>query len=140
MKPVGHIVCTAVVSSVVYLFFKSFSAFVISFVSGVLIDVDHIFDYYLQERPTLKLREIYSWCINKRFSLLFLFFHSLELIVLLWVIVYVFKLGVFWIAFSIGITQHMILDLIFNRAEIHSYSYFLSYRLLKGFRKEPLMK
>ena len=87
---------------------------------------------------TFKLKNIYRWCSEKEFRFLFLFFHSFELIFLSWAIISKFKLGIFWVAFAIGLTQHFMLDIFFN--PIYSYSYFLSYRALRGFKKEYLMR
>jgi hypothetical protein len=69
-----------------------------------------------------------------------LFFHSLELVLLLWVTISILKLGLHWIAFAIGITQHIILDMLFNKDMIYAYSYLLSYRIMRRFRSEDLLK
>jgi len=107
--------------------------------AGVLIDVDHILDYYLQRGITLKIRKIYFWSLERQFEFLFLFFHSLELIFLLWIIISLFRLNLFWVAFAIGITQHMVLDILFNR-NINIYAYFLSFRIVKKFKKENIFR
>jgi len=108
--------------------------------AGIFIDVDHIFDYYLQRGITLKIKSIYSWCLEREFNFLFLFFHSLELVFLLWIAISVFKLGIFWVAFAIGITQHMVLDILFNKDVVYSYSYFLTFRIMKKFRKKNIFR
>ena len=63
----------------------------------------------------------------------------MELVFLLWIIISVFKLGIFWIAFAVGLTQHMILDLLFNR-QLNIYTYFLIFRIMKGFKKENILR
>lgn len=123
----------------VYLIFKSGAAFFVSFAAGILIDIDHILDYYMQQRVTLRIKEIYRWCEEWKSKFVFIYFHSLELIFILWVVIVYFKMGIFWIAFAIGITQHIFLDILFNRA-IYAYSYFLSFRIIKGFRSEELKR
>lgn len=112
--------------------------FFVSLAAGVLIDIDHVFDYYLQEGVTLRLKDMYAWCDENKFKLIFLFFHSVELVALLWLVIMRFRLGLFWAAAAVGFTQHLLLDIIFN--PIYSYSYFLSYRIARGFKKEHLMK
>jgi len=114
-------------------------SFFISLAAGVLIDVDHILDYYLQQGITLKIKNIYFWCLETRCKFLFIFFHSLELVFLLWIIISLFKLNLFWVAFAIGITQHMVLDVLFNR-EVNIFGYFLSFRIIKKFRKENIFR
>jgi len=49
------------------------------------------------------------------------------------------KLGIFWVAFAIGITQHIVLDILFNRL-LNIYAYFLTFRIIKRFRKEGILK
>ncbi|MBU3958786.1 MAG: hypothetical protein KKE91_02875 [Candidatus Omnitrophica bacterium] len=103
-------------------------------------DIDHILDYYLQQGFTLRIKTIYFWICEREFEFVFLFFHSLELLFIIWVIISVFRLGIYWVVFAIGITQHMILDMLFNQNTVYSYSYFLSYRIIKGFKKEYLFR
>jgi hypothetical protein len=47
-------------------------------------------------------------------------------------------LGLFWVALAIGLTQHMVFDLMFN--EVYRRSYLLSYRISKGFKRSELCK
>jgi hypothetical protein len=106
--------------------------------AGILIDIDHVFDYYSQRGVTLKIKKIYVWCAETEYNFLFLWLHSLELVILLWLIISFLKLGIFWISFAIGITQHMLLDILFN--PVYPYAYFLSYRIIKGPDKKNLLK
>jgi len=139
IRPAGHAIATLAISGLVYLTFRSTTAFFASLFAGILIDVDHILDYYLQRGVTLKIRKIYFWCAEKQFDFIFLFFHSFELVFLLWSIISLFRLGIFWFAFAIGITQHMVLDILFNRS-LNVYCYFLSFRIVKKFRKGNILK
>ncbi|MFH0913060.1 MAG: hypothetical protein V1884_02090 [Candidatus Omnitrophota bacterium] len=124
----------------VYFVFRSTASFCSSLAAGILIDVDHIFDYYFHWGITLKIKDIYTWCAARKYRFVFLFLHSLDLVILLWITIWFFKLGVFWIAFAIGITQHMVLDLMFNREVIKAPAYFLTFRIIKGFRREDILK
>ncbi len=138
IKVSGHIICSLAISGIIYFVFKSLALFFVSLAAGVLIDIDHILDYYIQEGVTFKIKNIYRWCAEMKLRFLFIFFHSFELIFLFWVIIYKFKLGIFWIVFAVGLTQHFMLDILFN--PIHSYSYFLSYRIMRGFKREYLLR
>lgn len=103
---------------------------------GVLIDVDHIFDYYAQNEPTLNIRRIYKWFTGKKSKIIIVVFHSLELLLLLWLVISYFKMGIVWVAFALGLTQHMLLDMFFNPSR--AYSLFFLYRLMNGFKKEAI--
>ncbi len=138
IRPTGHIICTLTISGFLYFIFRSATAFWVSFLSGILMDIDHILDYYIQKKITLRMRKIYLWHIKNDYDFLFLYLHSLELVVMLWVAIFVFKLGIFWIALAIGMTQHIILDIFFN--PIYTYAYLFLYRLAKGFKKEYILK
>lgn len=105
--------------------------------AGILIDIDHVIDYYLQQGVTLKFRAIYDWFISGRFWLVFIFFHSLEFLFLFWAAVWFYRLGLDWVFFGLGLTQHLVLDLISNRG-FKPYGYFLTYRIIKRFRKEDI--
>jgi len=126
------------ISGLIYFVFKSPGAFFVSLAGGILIDLDHVYDYYLQEGMTLNIKKIYSWCAEKKHKTIHLFLHSIEFIFMLWACVSLFKLGIFWIAFAVGLTQHIILDILAN--QIYPYAYFFSYRFIKGFRTERLIK
>jgi len=104
--------------------------------SGVLIDIDHLFDYYLQGKPTFNILRIYKWFINKQFRIVIIVFHSLEMLLLLWLAISYFKMGIVWVAFAIGLTQHMLLDMLFNPAR--TYALFFLYRLVNGFKREAV--
>lgn len=69
---------------------------------------------------------------------MFLYLHSLELLAALWAVIILFKPDIFWVALAIGMTQHMILDIFSN--PIYVYGYLLSYRIMRGFRKEYILK
>ena len=112
-------------------YFKSMSCGVCSFITGVFIDLDHLYDYYREHGFTLNMMDVYRGCSEMNLSKAFLFLHSYELIAFFWVLVLIFSLPNIWIAAAIGLTQHIIFDQIFN--PMYKYGYFLSYRIAKGF-------
>ena len=137
MLLIGHVVVSSIVSAFVWAFFKSFGCAAISFASGVLIDLDHVIDYYASYGFTFKAKKIYNICLELKLKKLYLILHSYELIALLWIIIYVFSLSNLWKAIAIGFTQHIILDQITN--PINTLGYFLTYRFIKGFKKELII-
>ena len=122
-------------SGIIYLASDSLSCFWISFVSGFLIDLDHVLDYYLQEGVNFDVKRFFKICLECRLKHLSVILHSWELLALLWFWIIWFKPGIFWVSFAIGASQHMFFDLVFNRGRVKThYFYFLSMRLVKGFR------
>jgi hypothetical protein len=128
------------VSGIVYLVSQSSAAFFVSLFSGVLIDIDHIFDYYFQKGVTLRLDKIYACYEQLECEYVVILFHSVELLLLLWVFIAMLKLDLLWVAFAIGLTQHVISDIISNHKFIYSYSYLLSYRITRGFKTKKLLR
>jgi hypothetical protein len=137
MLPIGHVIASGFVSVFVGVHFKSFGCAAVSFASGVLIDLDHLIDYYANHGFTWKAKAVYDSCRKVTFKKLYLLLHSYELIALLWVLVSVYQLSNVWKAIAIGFTQHMIFDQITN--PINTLGYFLTYRVIKGFKKESIM-
>lgn len=138
MRPIAHVVTSGIISALVWAYFRSFGCAAISFLAGVFIDLDHLIDYYTQHKFTLKLKRIYCACRRIRFKRLYLLAHSYELIVALWIAIWAFSLSNAWKALAIGMTQHLIFDQITN--PINTFGYFLTYRILKGFRKELILQ
>ena len=131
MKPIPHVAVSTVVSIAVAIYFKSTICGVSSFLAGVLIDLDHLYDYYREHGFTLNPMAVYRGCVEMDLTRIYLFLHSYELLTILWISISVFSLSKLWIAFAIGVTQHLIFDQIFN--PIDKCGYFLSYRIAKGF-------
>lgn len=71
------------------------------------------------------------------FRKVYLIFHSYELIAMLWIAIYAFSLSGVWAAMAIGITQHLAFDQILN--PVNTFTYFLTYRILRSFKKESLL-
>lgn len=129
---------SGVISAFVWIHFRSFGCAALSFLTGVLIDLDHLFDYFTTYRFTLSFRRIYCACSRARFKRLYLLVHSYEIVILLWIAIYVFSLSNAWKAVAIGMTQHLVFDQLTN--PLKRYGYFLTYRVLHGFRKEMIVR
>ena len=104
MKVKDHIIATVIISSFVYYVFNSLPAFISSLVGGLLIDIDHLIDYYLDQGINFKVRNFFIWCHSDHWTRLTLFLHSFELVFILWGSIIVFNLGVVWVGFAIGFT------------------------------------
>lgn len=118
-------------------YFKSIACAVSSFLAGILIDLDHLVDYYLNYGFTIKVKAIYVACLDMSFDKLRLFFHSYELIALAWLAVYALSLSNIWKAAAIGLTQHLIFDQLVNPIKVKGY--FFAYRFMQGFKKDSFI-
>lgn len=138
MRPLAHVVTSSVISIYVWIHFRSFVCALISFLAGVLIDLDHLIDFYANNRFTFSIKRIYCACIRIRFRKIYILLHSYEMLIILWLAIYFFSLSNIWKALAIGLTQHIIFDQLTN--PISRYGYFLTFRIAKGFKKEIVLK
>jgi hypothetical protein len=138
VKPLAHIAVSGVISFIVWAYFKSFGCALVSFATGVFIDLDHLVDYYANHRFTLSAKRIYCACIRIRFKRLLLLLHSYEILLALWIAIYVFSLSDIWKAAAIGLTQHVIFDQVTN--PINTFGYFLTYRMAMGFSRDRIIR
>lgn len=136
MKPLPHIAASGIIGAISWFYFRSFGYCLIAFLSGFLIDADHLLDYTLSRKFTFNVWKIYKSCENMELDRLYLVLHSFEIIIFLWVCIYLFSIGKFWQAIALGMTQHIILDRFTN--PIHHLGYFFTYRLLNRFKREKI--
>ena len=137
MKPAAHVATSAVAACAIGLCMQSTGAAIACLVSGILIDLDHLLDYYLFKGFTLSYRKFSEAIYKSTLPRFILIFHSYELIVFLWVLV-LFGAGVGPVGLGvvIGMTLHILLDQIFNKHQ--PYAYFFIYRALRGFKTEAI--
>ena len=107
------------------------------FFAGFLIDADHLIDYFITHPLTLDFRRIYKACLNVDMKRVLVIFHSFELAALVWAIGLLSPAGKIGIAAAVGISQHLILDQLFN--PVRPLTYFLIYRISNGFKTECFM-
>lgn len=140
MKLRSHIVITLAISSMIYFAYNSLSLFISSLIGGILIDVDHLFDYYLHRGMDFRIRRFFAWCYKSQWNTLIIFLHSFELIVIFWLAISMLRLGLFWVGLAVGVSQHLILDMLFNSGRLSVFSYFFTFRFINGFKKEYIMR
>lgn len=147
MKPLVHLVASSLISSFVYILYRSIGVSLIAFVAGIFIDLDYILDYLLNygfRHAWRNWRDFYSVCVEMRFEKVYLFLHSFELVILLWILVtclpyfYCGRTVNLYRALAIGVTQHLLLDFFSN--PVHPLAYFLWFRIANKFRKERFLQ
>ena len=137
MKPVYHVAVSAGLSAGVYLYLRSWPAALGCFLSGILIDVDHHLDCYLSTKKfPLRYKDLAHFCATNVTGGLYLAFHSYELLLAFWGVIYFFQLDILWLGMAMGLTVHLLCDQFTN--PLKPLSYFLLYRVKHGFSREAL--
>ena len=126
-----HVIVSLTFSAFLFVITKSWVIFTASFISGVLIDLDHVLDYLWEPGMCFRVKEFFDIHYNDKLTFHLVIFHSWELLFPL--NIYVFLLsGNLWImGITIGFTQHVILDQIFNKPP--KWNYFFFWRLKHNF-------
>ncbi len=138
MKPTAHVYTSAIMATVLYAHSHSVPESTVCFVSGVLIDLDHVVDYFLFSPRKISLERFLSW-FEYGWHRVTLVFHSYELFSLLLVAAFYLDSpllrGIFW-----GTGLHLLLDQIWNlkKYKLSPWFYFLVFRISAGFRREKM--
>jgi len=146
MKPSAHIIVSVPLSLGIWLFLKSVPAAIVCFASGVLVDVDHVFDCLVNLGwKGFSFRNYYRECEHDavregRFNLkkLHLIFHGVELAGVFLLLSY-FTGNIYVTVFTIGYCVHLALDVMRNGEFTQPLFYFISWRASRGFRSAKLM-
>ncbi|MBU0468416.1 MAG: hypothetical protein KKD07_03250 [Candidatus Omnitrophica bacterium] len=126
MRPVSHVIISTGVSLAVYVWLHSISCAFFCLFAGVLIDVDHILDYFFcKKRIPFSYKELNDYCKFDVEGKISVIFHSYELVIVLW-IVYTFFNSRVLLGIAIGATVHLLCDAFANPFKFKSY--LLSYR------------
>ena len=131
MRVRQHIAVSVVFSAVLYLIFKSISLSVAAFLSGFLIDLDHVLECYINYGRKFNIWQTIKVCENCELKKAYLFLHSYELILAYSAMVCWLGLGPAWYGIALGLALHIILDAFFN--SYHPNGLFLLERYKKKF-------
>jgi len=145
MLPSRHIIASFPLGIATGYFTNSQLAGLVCFLSGVLVDIDHIIEYIIHFGfRNFKPKEVYRTCgkmTNPRqeggVERVYLIFHAGEIAVLLWA-GFAFTKNIFLLAIALGYTVHLILDGTTN--VMKPSGYFISLRIKNRFKKEKFIK
>lgn len=111
---------------------------VLSLVFGVLVDVDHFFDYWYSEgRVCFDWKTFMGTRYWRKSGRLFVFFHAWEWLPLVFLVWQAWKGRRWAVAATAAMSSHLVADHLVN--ELKPLGYFLLYRLAHGFRAGELM-
>lgn len=131
MRPIHHIAVSAAVSALVWAFLRDATAAAVCFLTGILMDLDHLIDYAYNYGPRFRLKHFFSAFRYEAFENIFVFLHSWEFIALYFAILWLIDWQPVALGAVIGVAVHLGLDHFFN--EHSRFAYFLSYRIFHGF-------
>lgn len=132
MMPQYHLVISLILATILFLITNSLSASTACLISGILLDADHILDYWLYKKKIAIDKEILQGFYEK-WNKIPILLHSIELLIPIWIYAYIRNSYIIPLAITFGITSHLALDL--ASYELHPLSYFLTYRIIARFDK-----
>jgi len=139
MRVLAHILLSVAIGLPFY-YIYGLIPFLLIFLSGVAIDIDHLFDFILwaKDRSIRAFLVQGVWLIKPHVS--DTFFHSFELVFFLWIVISYFDLFQLLLPLMVGFTVHLLSDLIYNyqRYGTKPENYFLIFRFIRS--KERLEK
>ena len=124
MKLKQHITTSIFFSAFLFAISKSWIIFGSSLISGVLIDIDHVLDYFLVYGINIRIKQFFDVCHTQKILRVWLIFHSWELLFLMGISAFIVRWNPWLVGTIVGFTQHIILDQLFNKTNKWTYSFF----------------
>jgi membrane-bound metal-dependent hydrolase YbcI (DUF457 family) len=122
-----HIAASTLAATAVYAVSDSAAMAVVTLLSGILVDCDHVIDYLVLHRPPHSMKDMFEKFYASRLTHVLVVLHSWELLA----IIACAALATGWhpvlTGLFIGLGHHLLLDQIFNN--VRPLGYFLSYRI-----------
>ena len=125
MKPPGHAVVSLSIGVVLLAVTRSPYSLVAAFLTGVMIDLDHLVEYY-------------RWFIKEDNSRVYFFLHSYELLVPAFLAGYLSGWDPVVLGVSFAFLGHLLCDQLAN--PVGPLTYFFTYRAMKGFRRSEIVR
>lgn len=121
---------------VIYLWLQSLPLALLAMLFSILLDTDHLFDYWLANGFNLNFKEFIRQTLGpdhycRKSGKIFVPFHSWELLLLILIVAWAVNLSQLGTAFAAGFIPHLLWDQVtFARRPL---MYFFLYRLAKNF-------
>ena len=136
MKLEHHIAFSALVSAILYLIFKSWGMSIASLISGICIDIDHVFDYLREGSARLDFQEFMNFFYREKHRKITLLFHGWEWLSCAGLAMVLTNFNPLVTGVFIGYGHHIVSDFIYSKAGIMTYS--LIWRWKKRFDSKIL--
>lgn len=136
MKPQYHVMSSTLTAGILYGIFHSWSMALSCFLSGIFIDVDHIYDYVIEHGLPVRPRDFIEAVYTAKFERMTLFLHSWEIIFLLFIVTWQTNWNPVLVGVLIGFSHHLILDKLYTGEGFLTYLFM--WRWKKDFQLEVL--
>ena len=123
MKPQYHVASSALVAGILYLFFQSWSLSLSCLLSGIFIDVDHVYDYIREVGLSFRVKDFVNAVYTNNVIRWMVIFHSWELIFLLFLISWYTSWNPWITGILFGFGHHLILDTLYIKERVWTYSF-----------------
>jgi zinc transporter ZupT len=137
MMPQYHLVSSFILALIFFYFTNSLLVSLLCFLSGFLLDLDHLLDFWLYKKRITLSNEVFHE-FYKNWDKVPVLLHSIEFLIPIWIFAYIFGSYIFSLAITIGFISHLALD--FFSYKLHPLSYFLTYRIIKNFDRKFICK
>jgi len=137
MRVRAHIATSAVLAGIIYGISKSMPMAIAAFLSGILIDLDHVLEGYISFGKKFNILQTVKIAEECGFKNLYLFMHSYELLLIIALVAFLFKPHDVLVGICFGLLLHIVLDSTFN--EIKPNAMFFIQRWKKGFKIHDLV-
>lgn len=134
MKVRAHIISSAVLAVIVFALFRQWSVMLITFLTGVFVDLDHLFDFWIgrPQNPFSIKAFLSPHSYMKKQNKAFVPLHGYEFILILCLLAWQLNWQPLLIGAAASLTLHLILDDYGNK--LKTFSYFIIYRVAKKFQ------
>ncbi|RJQ22392.1 MAG: hypothetical protein C4560_02385 [Nitrospiraceae bacterium] len=119
------------ISGIIYAVSKSWELSLGCFLSGILIDMDHIIDYIREYGFPFRIKSFFNVCNTSRFNKLVLIFHGWEWVILIGLLAWYSEWPAWLVSIATGFSLHLALDTFSNARTFRSY--FFLWRLKMNF-------
>ncbi len=132
MTPSQHAAVSAGSGILLGLILRSWVAGLSCCLMGIFIDLDHLFDFWINRGLSLSVRSFLDFCYRGTSATFYVILHGYEYIPLyLWLTTMPDLRTLGW-GLTVGYTLHLLGDQFFNR-HLNRWTYFLTYRLVHRF-------
>lgn len=127
-----HLLISLLLTCLIYWQFRSLKLSMLCLLSGALIDLDHLIDYFIHFGMRFKWLEFFRLEYLKS-GKAYIFLHSWEILLPFSLLATNYKMTLPIFAVSLGFIGHLLVD---HCREVKPFTYFLTYRIIHNFKLE----